>query len=239
MSAAFLFDIDGTLIDSVDLHASAWQRALAHFGFDLPFAAVRSQIGKGGDQLLPVFVPADQLERLEEDIQKYRSALFSREYLPLVKPFPGVRDLFRRIREDGHRIVLASSANADEVEEYKKIAGIADLIDGQTSASDVDCSKPCPDVFEVAVAKVEVEPERAIVIGDTPYDVIAARRADLRTVAVLCGGFPEQDLRAAGCVAVYSGPQDLLDHYADLEALVRPVQRTPESRYARALFRRS
>ncbi len=227
MSAAFLFDIDGTLIDSVDLHAEAWQRALAHFGFDVPFEAVRSQIGKGGDHLIPVFVPADQLERLEDDIEKYRSELFKREHLPRVKPFPRVPDLFRRIREDGHRIVLASSANAEEVEEYKKIAGIADLVDGATSSSDVDCSKPCPDVFEVAVDKVKVEPERAVVVGDTPYDAIAAWRAHLRTVAVLCGGFPEQDLLAAGCVAIYRDPEDLLDHYHDLRALVTPVLRTP------------
>ena len=227
MSAAFLFDIDGTLIDSVDLHAEAWQRALAHFGFDVPFKTVRSQIGKGGDQLLPVFVPADQLEKLTDHIEKYRSELFKREYLPRVKPFPHVRDLFRQIREDGHRIVLASSANAEEVEAYKEIAGIADLVDGETSSSDVDCSKPCPDVFEVALDNAKVEPERALVVGDTPYDAIAARRAHLRTVAVLCGGFPEQDLRAAGSVAIYRDPADLLDRYDDLRALVRPVPRTP------------
>ena len=227
MSAAFLFDIDGTLIDSVDFHAEAWQRALAHFGFDVPFDTVRSQIGKGGDQLLPVFVPADQLERLKDPIEKYRSELFKREYLPRVKPFPRVRDLFRRIREDGQRIVLASSANAREVEAYKEIAGIADLVEGETSSSDVDCSKPCPDVFEAAVDKVKVEPERIIVVGDTPYDAIAAGRAHLRTVGVLCGGFPEQDLRAAGCVAIYGGPEDLLDHYDELRVLVTPVLRIP------------
>lgn len=227
MSAAYLFDIDGTLIDSVDFHASAWQRALAHFGFDVPYDTVRLQIGKGGDQLLPVFVPAEQLERLKDHIEKYRSELFKREYLPRITPFPRVRDLFRRIREDGHRIVLASSANAEEVKAYKKIAGVADLVDGETSSSDVDCSKPCPDVFEVALDKVKAEPERVIVVGDTPYDAVAASGAGLRTVGLLCGGFPEQDLRAAGCVALYRDPEDLLDHYDSLRALVTPVLRTP------------
>ncbi len=233
MSSAFIFDIDGTLIDSVDLHAEAWQETLAHFGLDVPYLAVRSQIGKGGDQLLPVFVPADLLERLGTHIEEYRGDLFKREYLPRIKPFPRVRDLFLRIRADGHRISLASSANEQEVASYKSLANVADLIDAETSSTDVDCSKPCPDVFEVALEKLEVEPDKAIVIGDTPYDAIAARRAGLRTVCVLCGGFPEDDLRGAGCIGIYRDPADLLDHYGELQSLVRPARQIPGSRYER------
>ena len=227
MSAAFLFDVDGTLIDSVDLHAKAWQETLAHFGFDIPYEQVRSQIGKGGDQLLPVFVPEDRLARLEETIQKYRSDLFKREYLSQVRPFPRVRDLFLRIKRDGFLIALASSANADELGSYKTLAHISDLVDAETAGSDVDCSKPCPDVFEVAIDRVKVEPENALVIGDTPYDAIAARRAGLRTVGVLCGGFPDQDLRDAGCVRLYRDPSDLLDSYDELRQLIRRVPKTP------------
>ena len=166
MPAAFLFDVDGTLIDSVDLHARAWQESLAHFGFDIPYEQVRAQIGKGGDQLLPVFVPADLLARMGARIEKYRSELFTREYLPRVKPLQRVRDLFLRIRRDGHRIALASSANAREVEIYKKLVHVDGLVDTQTSSSDVDCSKPCPDVFEVALQRVGADPARALVIGD-------------------------------------------------------------------------
>ena len=231
MSAAFLFDVDGTLIDSVDLHAKAWQESLAHFGFEIPYEKVRGQIGKGGDQLLPVFVPADQLERLGERIEKYRDELFKREYLPRVKPFPRVRDLFLRIRRDGHRIALASSANASEVENYKKLVQVDGLVDAQTSSSDVECSKPCPDVFEIALQRVGVEPARALVVGDTPYDAIAARRAKLRAIGVLCGGFPEKDLRDAGCMKIYRDPADLLDRYSDLHALVTRGLQTPGSRY--------
>lgn len=230
MSAAFLFDVDGTLIDSVDLHARAWQETLAHFGFDIPYEDVRWQIGKGGDQLLPVFVPADLLHRMAERIEKYRGELFEREYLPQVKPFPRVRDLFLRIRRDGHRIALASSAKADEVEEYKKLVHVDGLVDVQTSSSDVDCSKPCPDVFEVALQRVGVDPVRAIVIGDTPYDAMAARRAGLRIVGMLCGGFPEKNLRDEGCVKIYRDPADLLDHYGELNALVTRGPQTPASR---------
>jgi HAD superfamily hydrolase (TIGR01509 family) len=227
MSAAFLFDVDGTLIDSVDLHAKAWQKTLAHFGFDIPYEQVRSQIGKGGDQLLPVFVPKDQLERNEETIQKYRSELFKRDYLSQVRPFPRVRDLFLRVKRDGFLIALASSANADELGSYKKLANITDLVDAETAGSDVDCSKPCPDVFEVAIDRVKVQPENALVIGDTQYDAIAARRAGLRTVGVLCGGFPEKDLREAGCVRIYRDPAQLLDRYDELRQLITPGPKIP------------
>jgi HAD superfamily hydrolase (TIGR01509 family) len=227
MSGAFLFDIDGTLIDSVDLHARAWQETLAHFGFTVPYEEVRAQIGKGGDQLMPVFVPADQLARLGDRIERHRGELFKAEYLPQVKPFPGVRDLFMHIKADGYAVGLASSANADEVGRYKELADIADLVDAETSKSDVDCSKPCPDVFEVAVDRLAIEPERALVIGDTPYDAMAARRAGVRSIGVLCGGFPERDLRDAGCLAIYRDPADLLARYAELQRFVTPALRIP------------
>lgn len=227
MPTAFIFDIDGTLIDSVDFHAEAWQRTLAHFGFAVPYPVVRSQIGKGGDQLLPVFVPADALARLRDHIEKYRGELFAREYLPRITPFPRVRDLLLRIRKDGYRIGLASSANTEEVTAYKTLANIADLIDAETSSSDVDCSKPCPDVFEVAVDKLRVEPDTAIVIGDTPYDATAARRAGLRIVGVLSGGFPENDLREAGCIRIYRDPAALLEDYDEIQRLVTPAPQTP------------
>lgn len=227
MSDAFIFDIDGTLIDSVDLHAHAWQQALAHFGYQIPYEDVRGQIGKGGDQLLPVFVPEQDLDRIGEKLEKYRGELFKREFMPRVKPFPRVRELFQRIKADGFRIALASSANADEVTHYKKLVNIADLIDAETSASEVESSKPCPDVFEVAIDQLKVEEDRALVIGDTPYDAIAARRAGLRTVGVLCGGFPENDLREAGCIDIYRDPSDLLDRYTELLRFFTPALRTP------------
>jgi len=231
MAAAFLFDVDGTLIDSVDLHAKAWQEALAHFGFSVPYNDVRAQIGKGGDQLLPVFVPADELDGIGARIEKYRGDLFKRSYLPQVKPFPRVRDLFLRIRRAGQRIALASSANSSEVDHYKNLLNVDGLVDVQTSSSDVDCSKPCPDVFEVALQRLGADPARAIVIGDTPYDAIAARHAGLRAIGVLCGGFPEKDLRDEGCVKIYRDPADLLGHHAELQAFVTRGLQTPGSRY--------
>ena len=227
ITAAFLFDVDGTLIDSVDLHAKAWQEALAHFGFDVPYQQVRGQIGKGGDHLMPVFVPQDQLERMGEQLEKYRGELFKRKYLPDVKAFPGVRDLFLRIKDEGYRVALASSAKGDELESYKKLMNIGDLVDAETSSSDVESSKPSPDVFEAVMDRVKIEPNAALVIGDTPYDAIAAGRAGLRTVGVLCGGFPERDLREAGCIDIYRDPVDLLGHFDELTGLLTPAPQTP------------
>ena len=211
---AVIFDIDGTLLDSVDLHARAWVEAFAHFGVETDEAKVRSQIGKGGDELMPVFLPRERIERDGETIEAFRSDLFKRKYLPDVKPFPGVRPLFERIRADGLTIALASSGKRSEVERYTEILAIGDLVDVATSSDDADRSKPHPDIFEAALAKLDGGPSSTIhVVGDTPYDAEAARKAGLPTIGLLCGGFPEADLSAAGCVAIFRDPQDLLDGY--------------------------
>ena len=212
---AVVFDIDGTLLDSVDLHARAWVEAFAHFGIETQEADVRRQIGKGGDQLLPVFVDADRLAREGEAIEAYRSDLFKRSYLAKAKPFPAVKDLLSHVRDAGQTVALASSGKADEVENYQKILGITDLVDVVTTSDDADRSKPHPDIFEAVLNNLPGLPKDAVmVIGDTPYDAQAAAGAGLSTIGVLCGGFPEAELSAAGCIAIYRDPQDLLDGYA-------------------------
>jgi HAD superfamily hydrolase (TIGR01509 family) len=216
MIEAAVFDVDGTLIDSVDLHARAWQDAFRDFGHEFEFQAIRDQIGKGGDQLMPVFLSREELDAKGKELEKHRVALMKERYLPEIRGFPGVRKLFQRIRQDGTRIVLASSAKADELQTYKKIAGIEDLVDEETSSDDAEKSKPHPDIFQAALSRLGgVDPSRAIVIGDTPYDAEAAAKAGLRTIGVLCGGFPEDWLREAGCVEIYKGPADLLARYDD------------------------
>lgn len=214
MVKAVIFDVDGTLVDSVDLHAHAWQEALAHFGKRVEYDRVRYQIGKGGDQLMPVFLSESELEEFSEELEKYRGELFKRDYLPRVEGFPSVRELFQRVKREGLSIALASSAKGDELKSYKKIARIEDLVEEETSADDADRSKPHPDIFEAALARLG-HPEKAevIVVGDTPYDAEAAGKAGLRTIGFLCGGFPEEDLRAAGCVRIYRDAADLLAHY--------------------------
>lgn len=212
---AVIFDVDGTLIDSVDLHAQAWVDAFAHFGVSVSHDAARGQIGKGGDQLLPVFLDRERVEREGEAIEAYRSQVFKQTYLARVHPFPGVRALFERLQAEGKTIALASSGKAEEVEHYQELCGITDLVDVATTSDDAERSKPYPDIFEAALAKLApIGASEAMVIGDTPYDAEAAGNAGIATIGVLCGGFPEADLRSAGCVAIYRGPQDLLDGYA-------------------------
>lgn len=214
MIKAVIFDIDGTLIDSVDFHAQAWKQTFEHFGRDIPYERVRHQIGKGGDQLMPVFFSKRELDQLGEEMETYRKALFKREYLPRVRAFPKVRELFERIKSDGKRIALASSSKEDELAVYKKVARIDDLIEGETSSDDAEKSKPHPDIFQAALHQLgHVTADEVIVVGDTPYDAEAAGKLKLRTIGLLCGGFPEAELRAAGCVAIFRDPADLLRHY--------------------------
>jgi nudix-type nucleoside diphosphatase (YffH/AdpP family) len=216
VSGAVVFDVDGTLIDSVDLHAAAWQEALRRFGHEESFERVRSQIGKGGDKLLPVFLDERELEEKGEALEAYRAELFRREYLPRAKAFPGVRPLFERLRRDRWRIALGSSSNKEDLAHYKKLAGIEGLTDVDVTKDDVAESKPAKDIFAVTLEKLApVDGDSVLVVGDTPYDAEAAGKAGLRTLGVRCGGFAEADLRAAGCLALYDGPADILARYED------------------------
>jgi len=214
MITAIIFDIDGTLIDSVDLHAEAWRVSLARFGKKVTFEEVRRQIGKGGDQLMPVFLSPKELAKFGEELEQLRGDLFKKEFLPRVKAFPDVRQLFQRIRQDDKRIALASSAKGDELKTYKSIAGIDDLIEAETSSDDAARSKPYPDIFQAALAELgDVRADNVIVVGDTIYDAEAAGKAHMRTIGVMCGGWSEEDLRRAGCIAIYRDPADLLNGY--------------------------
>jgi HAD superfamily hydrolase (TIGR01509 family) len=214
MTGAVLFDIDGTLIDSNDLHAAAWREAFLHYGVDLPHDVVRAQIGKGGDNLIPALLPKELVERRKDEIDEYRSELFKRDYLPRVVPFPGVRALFERIVADGKKIVLASSAKGEEVEFHMGVIGARDLITATTSADDVEHSKPCPDIFAAALQKVQpLSAVEVLVVGDTPYDVQAAKKLGMRVIGVRSGGFPDESLTGAGADELYEGPEDLLFNY--------------------------
>ncbi|NMM01899.1 HAD family hydrolase [Paraburkholderia sp. RP-4-7] len=210
MTKAAVFDIDGTLVDSVDLHASAWQEAFARFGHHVTFEQARSQIGKGGDQLLPIFLSAAQQQDYGNALEEWRGERFRSNYLPMVRPFSAVPELFRRVRDAGLKVAVASSAKEDELDIYLDIAGISKLVDESTSSTDAARSKPAPDIFEVALKKLGIAAVDAVAIGDTPYDAQAARKAGMRTIGMLCGGFTEGSLRASGCVAVYPGPGALL-----------------------------
>ncbi len=210
MPKAAIFDVDGTLVDSVDLHASAWQEALVKFGHQVSFEQARSQIGKGGDQFMPVFLSEAEQADHGEAMEEYRSQLFKTKYLPMVRPFSAVPELLRRVRDAGVKVAVASSAKKAELDIYLERAGVKDLVDVATSSEDAEHSKPAPDIFQVALQKLGIAGHEAVAIGDTPYDAQAAGKAGIPTIGMLCGGFTENQLREGGCVAVYPGPGALL-----------------------------
>lgn len=228
MVKAVLFDVDGTLVDSNDLHVHAWREAFAHFGIDMPVQRIRPQVGKGGDNLIPALLP-DVADDRQQEIEAYRSDLFKRDYLPRVLPFPGVRPLFERLAGDGIRIVLASSSGRVEVSHMLSLLAVEDLVSDTTSKDDVGHSKPCPDIFEAAMRKLQpIGVEDSIVIGDSPWDVKAATAAGLRTIGLRSGGFSDADLLDAGAIALFDGAEDLLCTYEHSPLTRQPASATGE-----------
>jgi HAD superfamily hydrolase (TIGR01509 family) len=215
VAKAVIFDIDGTLLDSVDLHAASWLRTFADFGIAADFQRVRRHIGEGADRLLPAFVPSGTPKARRKEIEEYRSQLFRKEYLPRVQPFPKVRELFERIRKDGRKVVLGSSCTEEEIAEYEKIAAVSDVVDCECTSDDADSSKPAPDIFLKAVERLApIRAQECIVVGDTRYDAEAARAAGIPFIGVLCGGSSERELKEAGALAIYRDPAHLLSNYA-------------------------
>jgi len=209
MVEAVVFDVDGTLVDSVDLHALAWHEAFAHFHYAVSFEQARSQIGKGGDKLLPVFLTEQQNRDHGEDLEAWRREHFKRCYLSMVRPFCGVPELFDRLYEHKIKLAVGSSSRRDELETYLEIAGVRQHLEAVISAEDADRSKPDPDVFALACQKLGVEAACTIAVGDSPYDAMAAGRAGMRTIGLLSGCFSESALKEAGCIAIYPGPAAL------------------------------
>lgn len=210
---AALCDLDGTLLDSNAQHAQSWQRAFEHFGISTTFDQVVHQIGKGGDNILPVFVPEPDRERLKKPLEDYRKQLFHQEYLPHIKPFPGARDLLLKLKAAGVRIAIASSAKKDDLKIFKEIANITDLVDTETSSDDAEHSKPAPDIFQSTLDRLQLPPDRVLALGDTPWDIESASKAGIKTVAVTSGGWSDDDLRDAGAIEVYGSVAQILENF--------------------------
>lgn len=216
MLQALIFDIDGTLVDSNELHVAAWREVFLQYGRDVSPEALRKQMGKGGDQLMPVFWSEAELARFGDEMQEQRVEIFMRKHLPRCQGFPGVRRLFERVKRDGMRIALASSAKEPELRHHVELLGIGDLADATTCADDAEHSKPAPDIFQAALARLPgAAASEALVVGDSPFDVQAAARAGMRCIGVLTGGFAEAELRRAGAIAVYRDVAELGTHYRD------------------------
>jgi len=206
-----LLDVDGTLIDSNDAHAQSWVDASREFGHPSDFATIRPLIGMGGDKLMPRAFGVEHDSPEGKKMSERRSEIFFEQHLPTLRPFPQARELLLRMREDGHSLVVATSAKEDEMKALLRAAGVEDLLEEKTSSSDADRSKPDPDIIAAALEKSDATPGEARMLGDTPYDVEAATRAGVSTVALLCGGWTREELR--GAIAIYADPAELLREY--------------------------
>jgi HAD superfamily hydrolase (TIGR01509 family) len=203
-----LFDVDGTLVDSNDAHARAWVDAFAESGVKVDYEQVRRSIGMGGDKLMPAVAGFTEDSALGKQISARRSEIFKAKYLSAVKPFAHADWLLEELKMRGFTAVAASSAKEDELRALLTIAGAESLLDEATSSDDAEGSKPEPDILHAALRKAGAEPREAVMIGDTPYDVEAAKRAGVACIGFRCGGWSDADL--AGAIAVYDGPADLL-----------------------------
>jgi HAD superfamily hydrolase (TIGR01509 family) len=201
---AVLFDIDGTLVDTSYLHAIAWRRGLADAGFDVPTAWIHHHLGKSADLLM-----GDLIGEERDDVKAGWRRHFN-VLKPEIRAFAGAADLLREIRRRGMRVVLASSSEEGDVDALLAALGASDAIDCVISAGDVGEAKPSPEVFEVAMRKASCDPARTIVVGDTVWDVKAARRAGLDCIGVLTGGIARSELEAAGALAVYRDVGEIL-----------------------------
>lgn len=207
-----ILDVDGTLVDSNDAHAQAWVDALEASGYKFDFEAVRPLIGMGGDQVLATLLQLDPDNDESKHIRDVRGKIFGERYLDNVRAFAEVPALLEQMRNAGLKLVVGSSATQQELQPLLEIAGIVDLLNDQTSSDDAERSKPDPDIIEVALSKLRLPPEQVIMLGDTPYDIEAAQRAGVATVALRSGGWEDDELVDAA--AIYDDPADLLLHFS-------------------------
>jgi len=206
-----LLDVDGTLIDSNEAHARSWSQALMEFGRPTPPDKVRPLIGMGGDKLLPQLLGVDAESADGKRFSERRAQIFRDRHVPTLRPTRGARSLIERLRGEGLRLIIATSAKEAELEVMLRQVGLDDLLPQRTSSDDAEESKPDPDIVQAALRKGKLAPASAIMLGDTPYDVQAARRAGVDTVALLTGGWNSEALKDA--VAIYEDPEDILRHF--------------------------
>lgn len=221
MLKGVIFDVDGTLLDSNDAHALSWVEAFAEAGYDVPFDVVRPLIGMGADKLLPKTIGISHDSDEGKKLVERHSKIFERRHLPRLRPFKGARDLVQRLRSDGLKALVATSARDEQVTELLKAAHVEDLIEERATASDAKRSKPDPDIVQAAIEESRISPKHLVMIGDTPYDIEAAAKASVRTIALRCGGWTDDKLK--GAVGIYDGPADLLAHY-DASLIGREIQ---------------
>ena len=209
MALAAILDIDGTLVDTNYQHAIAWYRAFRANGLVLPLWRVHRSIGMGGDQLVPALAGEEWTEEHGEEVRDTEKKYY-KELIDEVEPLPTARDLIVWLKERDYSVVLASSAKEEELDHYLELLDARDLAHAWTSSADVEETKPQPDLVEAALEKVE-DSDGAVLLGDSTFDCEAAARADVKSIAVLTGGFSDEELREAGAVGVFESTDEVLE----------------------------
>ena len=204
-----LFDIDGTLVDTSYHHTVAWWQAFRDAGIQVPMREIHRGIGMGADQMLPHLIGRD-----DEDLRTGHEHHYA-PYLERVQAFEGAGDLLRACKSRGLVVVLASSAGDNAISRLRRGIDADEAIDYVTTSSDVEASKPAPDIMQVALERAGLKPADAVMVGDTRWDVESAVRAGLPCVTVMTGGWSGDELRAAGAAEVWESPVDLLAHLDD------------------------
>ena len=213
MRPAAILDIDGTLVDTNYHHALAWYRAFRQHGIVLPLWKIHTHIGMGGDQLVESLTSAEVDESIGDEIRSAEKALYM-AMINEVEPVSEAREFIADLKQRGHTVVLASSAKEDEVEHYLDLLDARGLADAWTTSADVESTKPQPDLVNAAMQKAG-DADGAVMVGDTPWDIEAAKRADVPTIAVITGGFSRAELEDAGAVAVFESVAELRSGLGD------------------------
>ncbi len=212
MIKGVLLDVDGTLVLSNEAHTGSWIDALAEAGFTVSHDKVRGLVGMGGDQLLPRVVEGlDSETEPGKHIAQRRSEILKERYMGDIEAAPGARELAQRIQHAGLKLMVASSASKDELGYLLRIAHVEELIHEATTKDDAPSSKPAPDIVDAALKKIALPVADVVMIGDTPYDIESAGKANVGVIALRCGGFSDDTFK--GALAIYDDPQDLAEHF--------------------------
>jgi HAD superfamily hydrolase (TIGR01509 family) len=210
---AVILDVDGTLVNSNDAQAHAWIDAMKAQGHDVPFEKVRPLIGMGGDKVLPEVLGIEKDSDEGKKISAKRKEFVKTRYISTIKSYPQAKELLEHMHDCGLKLVIATSAEPDEMEQTLKIIGphVQDLMETQTTSQDAKLSKPDPDIMKVALERSGFSADEVVMIGDTPYDLEAAAKAGIQSIAFRSGGWSDKDLAQAS--AIYTDTADLLAHY--------------------------
>ena len=210
MALTAILDIDGTLVDTNYHHAIAWYRAFRDLGVVLPVWQVHRHIGMGGDQMVPALAGDEFASEKGDEVRDIEKGYY-RDLIDETEPLPGARALMERLKDQGHTIVLASSAKEAEVDHYLDVLDARELADSWTTSADVESTKPEPDLVNAALERAGNTESGAVLVGDSTFDCEAARRAEVPSIAVLTGGFSTEELSESGAGAVYDSVEELLN----------------------------